>query len=112
MSETRDLELGAALRSWVEARAGQPGVTLLGPLDAYGMDPTWILRIRTAFLDAEVILFDGPRVDVAAFRPTAADDGMYVGYPEDVTAARLTAMADELAAAGRGAALPAWLRPA
>src|SRR5688572_27286500 len=42
--ESQDLELGAALRSWVEAQQGSLDLILKGPLDTPGMDPTWILR--------------------------------------------------------------------
>jgi hypothetical protein len=108
--ESRDLELGAALRNWVEAQQGSLGLTLSGPLDSPGMDPTWILRITTASLEAEVTLFYGPCAEVAAFRPIAPDEGMYVGRDNNITADRLTKLTDALVAASRGAALPGWLR--
>jgi len=107
--ESRDRELGAALRSWAEAQQGSLDLTLKGPLDSPGMDPTWILRITTASLEAEVTLFYGPHAEVAAFRPTAPEEGMYVGRDNNITADRLTELTDALVAASRGAALPGWL---
>ncbi len=64
--EGRDQELGNALRSWNQMNASLLPIALEGPLDSAGMDPTWLLRMSGESLDAEVCLFYGPRVDVAA----------------------------------------------
>jgi hypothetical protein len=104
--ESRDLALGAALRTWASSCAG---ADVRGPFDSAGMDPTWLLRLTTAVLDTEVYLFYGPRAEFAAFRPDAADEGMYVAYASPITEAQLIEMVTELAAAANGAALPAWL---
>ncbi len=109
--ESRDLELGAALGAWSEAQTLFQ-LELLGPLDAPGMDPTWLLRVVGHVLQAELVLFYGPHVDVSAFRSTRPEDGLYVGGETDITPSRLTEMLDELAAVEEGDAMPNWLRPA
>jgi hypothetical protein len=58
------------MRSWAEASVGVQ-VELLGPLDAPGMDPTWVLQFRSGQLEANVCLFRGPYLDVSAHRPSA-----------------------------------------
>jgi hypothetical protein len=103
-----DFALGTALRAWAQ---GQPAAEVRGPLDSAGMDPTWLLRITTPALDAEVYLFSGPRAEFAAFRPEAADEGMLVAYRDPLTESQLIEMVEDLAAAARGGPLPAWLRP-
>jgi len=74
------------------------------------MDPTWILRVGGQLLDAEVHLLYGPIVNVSALLMQQANDGMYVGGEDGVTAQRLVEMLDGLNAVGRGGTIPAWLR--
>lgn len=107
-----DRALGAVLGAWARDHADGWEVRLLGPLDTAGMDPTWVLSMTGEQLDAEVAVFHGPRVEVAAFRPAEADPDLYVRHEDGPTPARLTVMLDDLLAAGRGAALPGWLVPA
>ena len=109
--DRRDRELGSVIRSWAKAIVGVQS-ELLGPLDAPGMDPTWILQLRGAQLEADVYLFRGPHLDVSAYRPSAPEAGMLVGGEDGPTDARRVQMLDDLAAASLGADLPAWLRPA
>lgn len=109
--DARDRELGSIMRTWAQARDGLE-VEVLGPLDAHGMDPTWVLRLRSELLEAHVCLFRGPFMDVSAFRPTAVEAGAFVGGEEGLSDARLIQMLDALADAGMGADLPTWLRPA
>jgi hypothetical protein len=54
--ESRDLELGAALRTWVESHEGAADIQPDGPLEAIGMDPTWVLNMRTPRLEASILL--------------------------------------------------------
>jgi hypothetical protein len=108
--EGRDLELGSALQSWVDAHGAHGEVELVGPLEAPGMDPTWVLRLRSLELEADVHLFYGPLLDISAFRPTHVEDGALVGGAEDVTPEQLVSMLDDLAEAAGGGALPGWLR--
>lgn len=110
--ESHDLELGDVLRSWAETHAVSLSADLEGPLDAPGMDPTWILRVRGQLLDAEVHLLYGPIVNVSVFLPQQADNGMYVGGEDGVTARRLVEMLDGLDEVSRGSAMPSWLRAA
>jgi hypothetical protein len=109
--DRRDRELGSVMLSWVEASVGGQ-VELLGPLDAPGMDPTWVLRVRSEQLEADVLLFRGPHLDVSAYRPSDLEAGAFVGGEDGLSDARLVQMLDGLAAASLGADLPAWLRPA
>jgi hypothetical protein len=108
--ESRDQELGDVLRSWFEVNASLLSVELEGPLESAGMDPTWLLRMSGELLDAEVCLFYGPRVDVAAFLPKQPADGMFVGGEDGVTGQRLVEMLDGLARVNDGEIMPAWLR--
>ena len=108
--ESRDLELGDVLCSWAEAHTASLSAELEGPLDAPGMDPTWILRVHGRLLDAEVHLFYGPIVNASLFLPQQADDGMYVGGESGVTARRLLEMLDGLEEVSRGGTMPLWLR--
>lgn len=110
--ESQDLELGAALSSWAETRSGALVPNLQGPLDAPGMDPTWLLHLTRRLIEAEVVLFYGPYVDIPVVRSTGSNDELYVGGESDITASRLVEMLDDLAAAERGADLPSWLRRA
>jgi hypothetical protein len=110
--ESRDLELGAALRAWAEAHSRSFELQLHGPLDAPGMDPTWLLRISGDVLEVELVLFYGPHVDVSAFRSTRPQDDLHVGGENGITPSRLTEMLDELAAVEKGAPMPLWLRSA
>lgn len=103
--ESRDLEIGAALRSWRPVRL-EP--ELLGPLDAPGMDPTWILRCAGERVEIEVVVFYGPSVDITLVRN---EIDLFIGGGRDLTPARMTAMLDELATVDDGAAVPTWMRP-
>jgi hypothetical protein len=109
--ESRDLELGRALRSWTDAYVGLLDITLQGPLDAPGMDPTWILRMSGPLLEAEVFLFYGPHVDISAVLTERSNGGMFVGGEDGITEQRLVAMVDGLDEMNRGGVLAAWLRP-
>jgi hypothetical protein len=109
--DRRDRELGSVMRSWAEVCVGVE-VELLGPLDAPGMDPTWVLRLRGGQLEAEVFLFRGPYVDVSACRPSAPEAGAFIGGEDNLSDARLVQMLDGLSEAAMGADLPAWLRSA
>jgi hypothetical protein len=108
--ESRDLALGRTLRSWADAHATLLDLELEGPLDAPGMDPTWILRLSGPLLEAEVHLFYGPHVDISAFLTGRPDDGMFVGGEDGITGPRLIEMLDGLERVNRGDAMPAWLR--
>jgi len=110
--ESRDLELGNVLRSWTDTHTTSLSVELEGPLDTHGMDPTWMLRMSGHILDAEVHLFYGPHVDVAAFLPQRPDAGMFVGGEDGITGQRLVEMLDGLEKTSRGGAMPTWLRAA
>lgn len=109
--ESRDLELGRTLRSWTDAYVGLLDLTLQGPLDAPGMDPTWILGMSGPLLEADVCLFYGPHVDISAFLTQRPDDGMLVGGEDGITEQRLVEMLDGLDGMNRGGAVPTWLRP-
>ena len=109
--ESRDLELGEALRSWTDSYVGPLDLTLQGPLDAPGMDPTWILRMSGPLLDAEVFLFYGAYVDISALLPQRPDDGMFVGGEDEITEQRLVMMLDGLDRVSRGGPVATWLRP-
>jgi hypothetical protein len=109
--EGRDLELGSAVQSWVSSHAAG-GVELEGPLEALGMDPTSLVRLRSPALEAHVHLFYGPYVDVSAFRPGHPEDGAFVGGANDVTPEQLVSMLDDLAEMARGGPVAGWLRPA
>jgi hypothetical protein len=109
--ESRDLELGCTLRSWADAHATSLDLELEGPLDAPGMDPTWILRMSGPLLEAEVHLFYGPHVDISAFLTQHPEDEMFVGGEDGITGQRLVEMLNGLEQMNRGDAMPAWLRP-
>jgi hypothetical protein len=104
--QARDGALGLALSSWAVAA----DVEVLGPLDAPGMDPTWIARFRSDAFEAELRVFYGPYVDVSAFQPNAPGRGYLVGGEEAVTGERLVQMLNDLAAATKGAPPPTWLK--
>lgn len=108
--ESRDIELGSVLGAWVHANTGRWQIELKGPLEAIGMDPTWILNLRSHGLEADVYLFYGPVLDVSAFRPEDVHEGAFIGGAQDFTADRLLEMLDELGEAADGRALPGWLR--
>ncbi|WP_203819990.1 hypothetical protein [Paractinoplanes ferrugineus] len=108
--ESRDQELGDALRSWTQANASLLSIALEGLLDSAGMDPTWLLRMSSESLDAEVCLFYGPRVDVAAFLPKQPADRMFVGSEDGVTQQRLVEILDELVRVNGGEVMPTRLR--
>ncbi|GAB1689958.1 hypothetical protein [Krasilnikovia sp. M28-CT-15] len=109
--ESRDLELGRCLQSWAEANAASPlDLELVGPLDAPGMDPTWILRMSGSLLEAEVHLFYGPRVDISAFSTQDPQGVMFVAGEDAITEQRLIAMLNALERMNRGDAVPTWLR--
>jgi hypothetical protein len=111
--DRRDRELGSVIRSWAETHPDVQ-VELHGPLEAPGMDPTWIMCFRSGHLDADVCLLRGPYLDVAAARPDAPEKGLLVGGEEGegLSDLRLVQMLDGLADASLGADLPEWLRRA
>lgn len=108
--ESRDLELGSVLKAWVGANAVVGDIKLDGPLEAVGMDPTWVLRIRSVGFEADACLFYGPVLDVSAFRPDNIDEGAFVGGAEYFADERLAEMLNDLGSAAKGGALPNWLR--
>jgi hypothetical protein len=110
--ESRDLELGSALQSWVGSHSAAGEVQLEGPLQAVGMDPTWLVRLRSPALEADVLLFYGPYVDVSAFRPRHPEHGAFVGGAADVTPEQIVSMLDDLAEMAGGGPVAGWLRPA
>ncbi|MFG3702477.1 hypothetical protein ACGF5C_32055, partial [Micromonospora sp. NPDC047620] len=81
-----------------------------GPLDAPGMDPTWILRMSGPLVEAEVHLFYGPHVDISAFLTQHPEDGMFVSGEDGITGQWLTEMLDGLKQMNREDAMPTWLR--
>jgi hypothetical protein len=109
--ESRDLALGRVLRSWADANATSLSLELEGPLDAPGMDATWIPRMSGLLLEADVHLFYGPHVDISAFLTQRPEDGMFVGGEDGITRQRLVEMLDGLEQMNRGHAIPTWLRP-
>jgi hypothetical protein len=109
--ESRDLALGHVLRSWTDANATSLSLELEGPLDAPGMDPSWILRMSGLSLKAEVHLFFGPHVDISAFLTQRPEDGMFVGGEDGITGQRLVEMVDGLERMNRGDVIPTWRRP-
>ena len=108
--ESRDLELGAVLRAWVDAHTDSWELSLDGPLEALGMDPTWVLRLRSRGLEADILLFYGPVLDVSAFRPKNIDGGALVGGASDLAPGLLLDMLGDLGEAANGGGLPNWLR--
>ncbi|GAA3339804.1 hypothetical protein GCM10020358_24900 [Amorphoplanes nipponensis] len=108
--ESRDLELGVALRSWAAAQSSALAVKLDGPLEAPGMDPTWSLEMRGEYLEALVHLFYGPIADVSVI--WSPEDEIYVGAAQDFSDLQLVSMLDDLAAASQCGVVPPWLRPA
>lgn len=108
--ESRDLELGSALQAWVDSNAALGELKLDGPLEAIGMDPTWVLTLQSPGLEADVRLFYGPVLDVSASRPDHIDDVAFVGGAEDFTAERLVEMLNGLSFAAVSGTLPDWLR--
>lgn len=108
---TRDAELAAALENWVSA-ADPDVVAPIGPFDAVGMDPTWVVRFRGQHLEADASLFRGAYLDVSASKPGDVQGSLLVGGEGELTAARLIAMLNDLAAASQGSPIPPWLRVA
>ncbi|MEV0895983.1 hypothetical protein [Actinoplanes sp. NPDC049802] len=109
--ESRDLELGAAMRSWAQTREGLLQTRLDGPFGAGELEPTWILTISGEHLEAVIVLFHGPRVEVTVVWFSAKEDGVYSGREADITPARLAGMLEDVVAMECGAAAPFWLRP-
>jgi len=108
--ESLDLELGRALQSWTDGHSTSLGLEIDGPLEAPGMDPTWILRMHGTLIEAEVHLFYGPHVDVSVFLIQLAEDGMLVGGEGHLTPERLEEILNGLDRMNRGDAVPGWLR--
>lgn len=108
--ESRDLEMGFVLKAWVDANAVVGDIKLDGPLEAIGMDPTWVLRLRSPGLEADACLFYGPVLDVSAFRPDDIEAGAFIGGAEDFSADRLVEMLNQLGSAANGSTIPDWLR--
>jgi hypothetical protein len=105
----RDAELGSAMRAWASEAKAVPA-EIEGPLEAPGMDPRWILKIRSEHLDADVLLFYGPFLDVSASRPSDPDAGLFVGGAEHLSDDGLVEMLNDLGRAALGDDLPSWLR--
>jgi hypothetical protein len=108
---TRDTELAAALENWVSA-ADPDVVAPLGPFDAEGMDPSWVVHFTGHHLEADASLFRGAYLDVSASKPGDVQGSFLVGGEGELTAARLIAMLNDLAAASQGSPTPPWLRVA
>jgi hypothetical protein len=108
--ESLDLELGSTLGAWADAHASSLALDLEGPLDAPGMDPTWILRISGASLEAEVHLFYGPHVDISVFLTETSDHDVFIGGEDGITGQRLVEMLNGLEQMDRREHVPAWLR--
>ncbi|MER5336604.1 hypothetical protein [Micromonospora sp. NPDC002717] len=100
----------APLRSWADAHAASLDLELEGPLDAPGMDPTWILRMSGPRVEAEVHLFYGPHVDISVVLTQHPEDGMFVSGEDGITGQWLTEMLDGLEQMSREDAMPTWLR--
>jgi hypothetical protein len=98
------------LSSWTGSHSGALSLNLQGPLDAPGMDPTWLLHLEGQLVEAEVVLFYGPYVDISVVRSGGSEDELYIGGESDITASRLVEMLDDLVAVNRGDELPSWLR--
>ena len=90
-------ELGAVLTDWVVDHQGHfETLELHGPWPETGMDPTWLLHLTSSCLDAEVIVFRGPFVEVASFDPSDADSGPRLEGFEGLTPQALRAILDDL----------------
>lgn len=85
-------------------------LSLEGPLEALGMDPTWVLRLRSSGLEADVLLFYGTFLEVSASKPKNIDGGAFVGGVADLDPGLLLEVLGDLGEAADGGALPSWLR--
>lgn len=104
--EGRDAELGGLLLAW----GLRNNVPVDGPLDAPGMNPRWIARIRSDAFEADLMIFYGPVIDVSASRPSAPEPGYFVGGEVGLSDERFIEMLNDLAAAAAGGPDPGWLR--
>jgi hypothetical protein len=107
-SESRDLELGSVVRSWADEQTDAVNLKFDGPLDAPGMDPTWMLELRGTAIEAVAHLFYGPIVDVTVVR--LAEGELYVGGAQDFSNSHLVSMLDDLVEASHDGVIPTWLR--
>ena len=106
-ADRRDAELAAALGDWVTA-ADPDVVEAIGPFET-GMEPTWVLRFRSRHLEADACLFSGAFLGVSAAKPSdPLEDNLGAGQ-EDLCAAQLTAMLNDLMTASQGSQIPRWL---
>jgi hypothetical protein len=90
-----DRLLGVAMTQWLARRGEQfDNASLEGPLEAPGMDPTWILELRQGSAEANVFLFRGPYAEVGW-----SLQGEYIiqGH-EGLTRDEMTALLDRLGA--------------
>ncbi|MFI6268536.1 hypothetical protein [Micromonospora zamorensis] len=71
-----------------------------------------MLHLTGRLIEADVVLFYGPYVDISVLRSAGVEGELYIGGERDITANRLVEMLDDFAAVDRGADLPSWLRPA
>lgn len=96
----RDSAAFEVLREWVGRRRAELGaacdVELLGPFEAVGMDPVYILEIRNARTDASGCFFRGGMVDWSRLNTGA--DTVDVGFTRLVSAEQLVATLDAYAA--------------
>ncbi len=106
--ESRDLELGSVVQSWADEQTGAVDLQLDGPLEAPGMDPTWILKVRGKAIEAVAHLFYGPIVDVTVVR--LREDELYVGGVQHFSNSQLVSMLDDLVVASQDGVIPMWLR--
>ncbi|MEH0971727.1 hypothetical protein V6U77_11400 [Micromonospora sp. CPCC 205546] len=96
-----DVQLGQAIRSWADGFR-TPGVALEvhGPLEAPGMDPTWIVRFTMPWREAELVLFRGPYAEVMWFDPRDAQPGAHVEGHYHLTPESIIALLETLASDG------------
>ncbi len=97
-----DERLAAALAGWAASEREQlqqreVRVELDGPHDPVGMDPVYILRLRSSGNEAEALLFRGGALLLATYDAAVEVRESHIDATslEDITAA-LTALADTL----------------
>lgn len=99
--EGDDERLATALAQWArdhreKLAARGVRVEVEGPFDPMGMDPVYLLRLRSSGNEAEASLFRGGTLLLATYDDAATDvrqSHVEAVAPSDVTAA-LTALAD------------------
>ncbi len=96
-----DERLARALAAWVATEREQlegreVRLNVDGPYDPVGMDPVYILRLRSSGKEAEAVLFRGGTLLLATYDEAAAEvreSHVDAASPEEVKAA-LTALAE------------------